>query len=180
MGTISRQWPRNWLVDPTLGEAHFVPGLPLCPPWPLHWAIFFVLFFDMDQFLKSLLNALQYCFCFMFWFFDRKTCGILVLCPGIKSPPPALEDGVLTTGPPGKTWAGSFAARFGKHPSPRTALCGPPREGRLNGLFPTLTPINFFGNISSPFPPCLHHPSGETLFWGPLTSVSRASQVAQW
>ena len=39
----------------------------------------------------------------MFWFFDRKTCGILVLCPGIKSPPSALEDGVLTTGPPGKS-----------------------------------------------------------------------------
>ena len=28
------------------------------------------------QFLKSLLNFLQYYFCFMFWFFGHKTCGI--------------------------------------------------------------------------------------------------------
>ena len=28
-------------------------------------------------FLKSLLNVLQCCFCFMFWFFGPKACGIL-------------------------------------------------------------------------------------------------------
>ena len=29
-------------------------------------------------FLKSLLNLLQHCFCFMFWFFGPEACGILV------------------------------------------------------------------------------------------------------
>ena len=52
------------------GEAHYVPGPPVSPPWPLRWAIFFVvvLFFDVDQFLKSLLNALQYCLSYVLVF----------------------------------------------------------------------------------------------------------------
>ena len=33
-------------------------------------------FFWSGPFLKSLLNLLQYCFCFMFSFFDHETCGI--------------------------------------------------------------------------------------------------------
>ena len=33
-------------------------------------------FFDMVHF-QSLLNLLQYCFCFMFSFFDFKACGIV-------------------------------------------------------------------------------------------------------
>ena len=37
--------------------------------WPLCFSPFF--------FLKSLLNLLQYCSCFIFWFFDPKTCRIL-------------------------------------------------------------------------------------------------------
>ena len=56
----------------------------------------------MDHFLKSLLNLLQYCFCFIFWFFGREACGILAPWPGIKPTPCALEDKVLTTGLPGK------------------------------------------------------------------------------
>ena len=52
--------------------------------------------------LKSLLNLLQYCFCFMFWLFGQKACGILGPQPEIKPAPPALEGEVLTTGPPGK------------------------------------------------------------------------------
>ena len=59
----------------------------------------FFLFF----FFKSLLNFLQYCFCFMFWFFGREACGTLVPWPGIKPAPPALEGEVLTTGLPGKS-----------------------------------------------------------------------------
>ena len=59
------------------------------------WAISF--------FFKSLLSLLQYCFCFMFWFFGREACGILAPQPGIKPAPPALEGPVLTTGPPGKS-----------------------------------------------------------------------------
>ena len=42
-------------------------------------------------FLKSLLNLLQYCFCFMFWFFGCDACGILAPRPGIEPAPPALE-----------------------------------------------------------------------------------------
>ena len=58
----------------------------------------------MDHFLKSLLNLLQYCFCFMFFgFFGHKACRILAPQPGIESAPPALEGEVLTTGPPGKS-----------------------------------------------------------------------------
>ena len=52
---------------------------------------------------KSLLNLLQHCFCFMFWFFGPEACGILVPWPGIKHSLPALEGKVLTTGPPGKS-----------------------------------------------------------------------------
>ena len=55
-------------------------------------------------FLKSLLNFLQYCFCcFMPWFSGHKAYGILASRPGVKPPSPALEDKVLTTGPPGKS-----------------------------------------------------------------------------
>ena len=32
-------------------------------------SILFKIFFYVDHFLKPLLNLLQYCFCFMFWFF---------------------------------------------------------------------------------------------------------------
>ena len=39
----------------------------------------------------------------MFWFFGHQACGILAPWPGIKLTPFALEDKVLTTGPPGKS-----------------------------------------------------------------------------
>ena len=66
---------------------------------------FFKIFFWCEPFLKSLLNLLQYCFCFMFWFFDRKACGILAPRPGIEPipQPHTLEGEALTTGPPGKS-----------------------------------------------------------------------------
>ena len=65
-------------------------------------------FFILTIFFKSLLNLLQYRFCFMFWFFSflffgHEACGILALPPGIKPTPPGLEGEVLTTGPPGKS-----------------------------------------------------------------------------
>ena len=65
----------------------------------------------MDHFCVSLLNLLQYCFCFMFWIFGHEACPhasapqlpmISAPQPGIKSVPPALEGKVLTTGPPRK------------------------------------------------------------------------------
>ena len=82
--------------------------------------------FWYGQFLKSLLNVLQYCLCFMLSFFHHKTCGIsALLCmyakslqscltlghpmycspPGssVQPSPPALEGRLITTGPPGKS-----------------------------------------------------------------------------
>ena len=46
---------------------------------------------NVDHFLMSLLNLLQYCFSFMFWFFGHEACGISVLWPGIEPTSPALE-----------------------------------------------------------------------------------------
>ena len=64
----------------------------------------FLFFFCKDFFwcgpvLKSLLNLLQYCFCFIF----RLACGILALWPGIKPSPSTLESIVLITQALGKS-----------------------------------------------------------------------------
>ena len=56
-------------------------------------------FFLCGLFLKSLLDLLQDCFCFMFWFFGREGCGILAPKPGIEPSLPTLEGKVSTTGP---------------------------------------------------------------------------------
>ena len=64
--------------------------------------LLFLRFFDMDHSL-SLLNLLQDCVCFMFWFFIPKVCGILAPWPGIKSAPPTLGGKVLPTRPPGRS-----------------------------------------------------------------------------
>ena len=56
--------------------------------------------FLCGPFKKSLLNLLQYCFCFMFCFFGHEPCGILVPQPGIKPTPLGLEGKVLSTVPP--------------------------------------------------------------------------------
>ena len=50
------------------------------------WAIFFK---------KSLLNLLQCCFCFMFWFFGGRSPGILGPWPEIEPATPALEGSSL-------------------------------------------------------------------------------------
>ena len=63
--------------------------------------IFF--FFDVDHFLKSLLNLLQFCSHFMFCFFGPDECGILASRAGIEPAAPALENKILTTGPPAKS-----------------------------------------------------------------------------
>ena len=57
------------------------------------------IYFWCGLFLKSLLNFLQYCLCFMFSFFGHKAYGILALLPGIKPTPPMLEGKGLTPGP---------------------------------------------------------------------------------
>ena len=63
----------------------------------------YFLFLKIWIILKSLLNLLQYCFCFMFWFFGLRACGISVPLPGIEPTPPALEGEVLPTTLPGKS-----------------------------------------------------------------------------
>ena len=63
--------------------------------------LFFKLFFG--PFLKSLLNFLQYYFCFMLWFFGPEACGILAPQPGIEHALLRLEGEILPTGPPGKS-----------------------------------------------------------------------------
>ena len=73
--------------------------------------LFIFLRFLCRYFLKSLLNVLQCCFCFISWFFGLEACGILAPQPGIEPThhPPALphhmalEGKVLTTEPPGKS-----------------------------------------------------------------------------
>ena len=52
---------------------------------------------------KVLLNLKQFCFCFMFWVFDWKTCGVLAPRPGIEPAPSPMEGEVLTTAPPAKS-----------------------------------------------------------------------------
>ena len=52
-------------------------------------------------FFKSLLNLLQYCFCFMSWCFGHKACGISTFQLGAEPAPCALEGEFLTTGQPG-------------------------------------------------------------------------------
>ena len=68
------------------------------------WIVFsFVLSFfffpDVDH-LQSLHWASQYCFCFMFWFFNHK---VLEIPLGIEPTPFALEGKVLTIGGSGKS-----------------------------------------------------------------------------
>ena len=74
--------PRGMRYPPRPGPEPTSPALAgrvstTAPPGK-PYDIFFKEFFDVDHFLKSLLNLLQYCFCFfMFWFFGREACGIL-------------------------------------------------------------------------------------------------------
>ena len=87
-------------------DLHVFP-IPTLPPTSLSTQLkkmFFKDFFLCGPFLKSLLNLLQYCFCFMFWYFAPEACGILTPQPGIKTTLLALEGEVLTTGPLGKSW----------------------------------------------------------------------------
>ena len=73
---------------------HFILLKDFC----LMWAIF----------KKSLLNLLQYHFCFDFVFFGPEAYGILAPKPGIEPAPSALEGEVLTTRLLGKSLPLSF------------------------------------------------------------------------
>ena len=78
------------------------PGEPHLFCWFM-FLFFFENFFWRGPFLKPWLNLLQHCFCFTFRFFGCEACGISAPQPGIEPSPPALEGGVVTTGPPGKS-----------------------------------------------------------------------------
>ena len=51
-------------------------------------SFFKIFFFSCGPFLKTLLNLLQYCLCFMFQFSSGEACGILV--PDLGSNPHSL------------------------------------------------------------------------------------------
>ena len=51
--------------------------------------------FWCGPFLKSLLNLLQYCLCFMFWLSGQEACGILVPWSGTEPTPTVLEGKVF-------------------------------------------------------------------------------------
>ena len=55
-------------------------------------------FFWCGPLLKSLLNLLQFCFCFLAWVFGLEACG--TLASGSEA---ALEGEILTTGLPGRS-----------------------------------------------------------------------------
>ena len=105
----SGAWASHGLLEPflcslpTLGLDDVVSVSPL---WMIYSCFVFKIYFpfiDADHFLSLYWNLLQYCFCFMFWFFGHEACGILSSRPGIKPATPALESKISTTGPPGKS-----------------------------------------------------------------------------
>ena len=79
--------------------------------FPIYW-VFLIpinLYFHINLLLYIFFNVnffycclLYFIYAFNFWP-HRTTCGILVPQPGIEPTPPALEGGLLTTGPPGKS-----------------------------------------------------------------------------
>ena len=71
--------------------------------WSCNFLIFFFFFFGCGPFSKSLLNWLQCCFCFMFWFSGHEACGILAPQPGIKPILPVWKGKISCTGPLGKS-----------------------------------------------------------------------------
>ena len=79
-------------------SVEWMPHLLIFSLGPEPEDIFFLLFFF--EFLKSVLNLLQYCFCCVFWFFGPQACGILAPQPETKPTSLSLEGRVLTTGPP--------------------------------------------------------------------------------
>ena len=64
---------------------------------------FFLMWTTFKVFIEFVTILLLFYVLDFFFFFGRKACRILVPGPGIQPAPPALEGGVLTTGPPGKS-----------------------------------------------------------------------------
>ena len=84
-------------------------------PLFFYLSAYFKDFFDVNHFLKTLLNLLQYYFCF--GFFGPKACGIIVPWPGIEPAPPTLITQSLNHKTTGKSlhayikWEGTKAGR---------------------------------------------------------------------
>ena len=91
-------WPDAYLFLETssrfLGYTH--PGINKFIPSSVGF-----LFFYVNHLLKSLLNLLQYSFCFMFCFQGLEECEDLSFPTRDQTPTSALEGEVLTTGLPG-------------------------------------------------------------------------------
>ena len=91
--TPPNRWPKYWSfgsIGRVLEESFRVDFLQ-------DWA------YTLKFFKKSLLNLLQYCLCFIFFFPGPEAFGILTPQLGIKPTPPALEGEVLTNRLPGKS-----------------------------------------------------------------------------
>ena len=79
----------------------------------------------MDFLKKSLLNLSQYFFYVLD--FGHEACGILALQPGMEPAPPALEDELLTSGPPGKSLWFSYRKSDRRDGNPRSKVNLPPQ-----------------------------------------------------
>ena len=78
----------------------FIAGISPHPPcgqsgWAENSFSVKIFFFGVDQFLKLLLNLLQYCFSYMFWLFGHEAYGILTPQTGIKPAIPVSEGQAL-------------------------------------------------------------------------------------
>ena len=68
-------------------------------------------------FVESLLNLLQYCFCFMFWFYCQEAYRILASWSGFQPAlQVALEGKGFTTGPPGNSLLNRLHWRLRERP----------------------------------------------------------------
>ena len=65
-------------------------------------------FFDVDHFLKVFIEFITKLFLFHILVFGLQVCVILVPWLEMEPAPSALEDGVLTTGPSGKSQDGAL------------------------------------------------------------------------
>ena len=93
-------WRRERQPTPVFlpGKSHGWRSLAGYSPWgPKESDMTERLHFLFFHFLQSLLNVLQYCFFFMFWFW---ACEILAPQPRIKPTSPTLAGRFFTTVPP--------------------------------------------------------------------------------
>ena len=148
------------------------------------------------MFLDSLLNLLQYCYCFMFCFFGPEAYGILSPWPGIELTPLAVEGEVLTTGLPGKsclsvscftfhhsfptTWGSRSCLWQGGLPSRgcvcvynclwfRKAPCGSPLQLFVHCVSPALAKSTHFSRFRS-YTSSSRKPSWPASAWPPWLS----------